>query len=188
MTPLLQATGDLLGMTLDNARLARENLRISLTNERQMMANEVHDSLAQGLTYMRMRMSLLRDAIRQRDELRALKYWSDVDDTLGNSHRRLRELITYFRSRMDPQGLVHALAETSERFLDRTGIALEFVEPRSRPVPAARARDRGLPHRAGGARQRLPARAGPARAARSSTRDDDGYEIVVEDDGVGIAA
>ena len=31
-----------------------------------MMASEVHDSLAQGLTYMRMRMSLLRDAIRRR--------------------------------------------------------------------------------------------------------------------------
>ncbi len=163
MTPLLQATGDLLGMTLDNARLARENLRISLTNERHLMANEVHDSLAQGLTYMRMRMSLLRDAIRGADEARALKFWSDVDDTLGNSHRRLRELITYFRSRMDPQGLVHALTETSDQFLDRTGIALEFVNRVARPVPAARARDRGLPHRAGGARQRLPPRAGPAR-------------------------
>ncbi len=129
-------------MTLDNARLARENLRIRLTNERQMMANEVHDSLAQGLTYMRMRMSLLRDAIRDNDELRALKYWSDVDDTLGNSQRRLRELITYFRSRMDPQGLVHALRETSERFLDRTGIALSFVNqvPTSACRPNARSR------------------------------------------------
>ena len=126
MTPLLRATGDLIGMTLDNARLPRENLRIRLTSERQMLANEVHDSLAQGLTYMRMRMSLLRDAIRDDDELRAHKYCSDVDDTLGNSQRRLRELITYFRSRMDPQGLVHALREISERFLDRTGIALEF--------------------------------------------------------------
>ena len=157
MTPLLQATGDLLGMTLDNARLARENLRIRLTNERHMMANEVHDSLAQGLTYMRMRMSLLRDAIRQNDELRAHKFWSDVDDTLGSSQRRLRELITYFRSRMDPQGLLHALSEISDRFLDRTGIALEFVEPGARPVPSARTRDRGVPHRAGSAGQHLPA-------------------------------
>ncbi|MBK8687484.1 MAG: hypothetical protein IPN24_03205 [Betaproteobacteria bacterium] len=68
------------------------------------MANEVHDSLAQGLTFMRMRMSLLRDAVRHKDDLRAFKYWADVDDALGNSHRRLRELITYFRSQMDPQG------------------------------------------------------------------------------------
>ena len=92
-----------------------------------MMANEVHDSLAQELTYMRMRMSLLRDAIRDGDEARAFKYWSDVDSSLTNAHRRLRELITYFRSRMDPQGLLHALQEMTETFLERTGVALEFA-------------------------------------------------------------
>ncbi|MEI2737702.1 MAG: hypothetical protein V9F01_02840, partial [Chitinophagaceae bacterium] len=41
--------------------------------------------------------------------------------------RRLRELITYFRSQMDPQGLVHALQATAETFFDRTGVAMEFV-------------------------------------------------------------
>jgi len=90
------------------AGVEREALRTALANERQMMANEVHDSLAQGLTYMRMRMSLLRDAIRDGDDARAFKYWNDVDTSLTHAHRRLRELITYFRSRMDPRGLLRA--------------------------------------------------------------------------------
>jgi two-component system nitrate/nitrite sensor histidine kinase NarX len=185
MTPLLQATGDLLGMTLDNARLARENLRIRLTNERQMLASEVHDSLAQGLTYMRMRMSLLRDAIRGADELKAHKFWSDVDDTLGNSQRRLRELITYFRSRMDPQGLLHALSETSEKFLDRTGIALEFVNdapdlclPPEREIEVFHIVQESL------ANICRHARAKNARLLLSG--GEAGYTIVVEDDGVGM--
>ena len=71
-------------------------------------------------------MSLLSDAIRQGDELGAFKYWADVDDSLTNAHRRLRELITCFRSAMDPQGLVHALDETAASFLDRTGVTLTF--------------------------------------------------------------
>jgi two-component system, NarL family, nitrate/nitrite sensor histidine kinase NarX len=186
MTPLLQATGDLLGMTLDNARLARENLRIRLTNERQMLANEVHDSLAQGLTYMRMRMSLLRDAIRGADELKAHKYWSDVDDTLGNSQRRLRELITYFRSRMDPQGLLHALSETSDRFLDRTGIELEFVNdapdlciPPEREIEVFHIVQESLAN--------ICRHAHAKHARLLLSRDDAGYRIVVEDDGVGMA-
>ena len=186
MTPLLQATGDLLGMTLDNARLARENLRIRLTNERQMLANEVHDSLAQGLTYMRMRMSLLRDAIRAADELKAHKYWSDVDDTLGNSQRRLRELITYFRSRMDPQGLLHALSETSSRFLDRTGIALEFVNdapdlclPPEREIEVFHIVQESLAN--------ICRHAHAKNARLLLSRGDAGYTIVVEDDGVGMA-
>jgi len=186
MTPLLQATGDLLGMTLDNARLARENLRIRLTNERQMLANEVHDSLAQGLTYMRMRMSLLRDAIRATDDLKAHKYWSDVDDTLGNSQRRLRELITYFRSRMDPQGLLHALTETSERFLDRTGVELEFVNdapdlclPPEREIEVFHIVQESLAN--------ICRHAHAKHAKLSLSHAVDGYSIVVEDDGVGMA-
>ena len=125
--PLLRATGELIGVALENARLNRESLHASLTGERQMMANEVHDSLAQGLTYMRMRMSMLRDAIKQGDELRAVKYWGDVDDSLTNAHARLRELITCFRSSMDPLGLQHALAEIARTFFDRTGITLRFA-------------------------------------------------------------
>jgi two-component system nitrate/nitrite sensor histidine kinase NarX len=187
MTPLFAAIGDLLGVTLENDRLARENLRVSLTNERQMMANEVHDSLAQGLTYMRMRMSLMRDAIRQGDELRAFKYWSDVDESLGNAHRRLRELITYFRSRMDPHGLLHALRETSATFHDRTGVRLEFTN-HSPELCLAAEREVEVFHIVQEALANV-CRHAHARTARLTVdRRDDGYEIVVEDDGVGIKA
>ena len=184
MTPLLAAIGDLLGVTLENDRLARENLRVSLMNERQMMANEVHDSLAQGLTYMRMRMSLLRDAIRQGDELRAFKYWNDVDESLGNAHRRLRELITYFRSRMDPHGLLHALRETADSFFDRTGVRLEFTN-RVPDLCLAADREVEVFHIV------QEALANVCRHAQARTvqliidRGDAGYQFVVEDDGVG---
>ena len=187
MTLLLRAAGDLVGMTLDNARLSRENLRIRLTNERQMLANEVHDSLAQGLTYMRMRMSLLRDAIRQNDELRAHKYCSDVDDTLGNSQRRLRELITYFRSRMDPQGLAHALHETSAHFLDRTGIALAF-DNRVPDLCLPPEREIEVFHIVQEALANVARHAHATSALLRLTRTGNDYRVVIEDDGVGLSA
>jgi two-component system nitrate/nitrite sensor histidine kinase NarX len=187
MTLLLRAAGDLVGMTLDNARLSRENLRIRLTNERQMLANEVHDSLAQGLTYMRMRMSLLRDAIRQNDELRAHKYCNDVDDTLGNSQRRLRELITYFRSRMDPQGLAHALQEASDRFLDRTGIALAF-DNRVADLRLPPEREIEVFHIVQEALANIARHAHATSALLLLTRRGNDYQVVIEDDGVGLSA
>jgi two-component system nitrate/nitrite sensor histidine kinase NarX len=187
MAPLLQAIGDLVGMTLDNARLARENLRIRLGNERQLLANEVHDALAQALTYMRMRMSLMRDAIRRADEAKAEKYWNDVDETLDNSQRRLRELITYFRSRMDPQGLLHALTETSERFLDRTGIALEF-DNRVPDLCVAPEREIEIFHIVQEALANICRHAHAKHARLVLARDGDRYVITIEDDGVGLAA
>jgi two-component system nitrate/nitrite sensor histidine kinase NarX len=167
--------------------IGREALRTALANERQMMANEVHDSLAQGLTYMRMRMSLLRDAIRDGDDARAFKYWSDVDSSLTNAHRRLRELITYFRSRMDPQGLLHALQEMTETFLDRTGVALEFANHvRDLDLPVGR--EVQVFHIVQEALANVCRHANARRARLTLERKDAGYEIVVEDDGIGMAA
>jgi len=183
--PVLEAAADLVAMAIERDRLARETLLTSLTSERQMMANEVHDSLAQGLTYMRMRMSLLRHALGAGDSERALKYWSDVDSSLTNAHRRLRDLITYFRSRMDPQGLLHALQETSETFLDRTGVALEFanhVPDLDLPV----GREVQVFHIVQEALANVCKHANARQARLTLDRKDAGYEIVVEDDGAGM--
>ena len=171
----------------EHAPLEREALRTALANERQMMANEVHDSLAQGLTYMRMRMSLLRDAIRDGDDARAFKYWSDVDSSLTNAHRRLRELITYFRSRMDPQGLLHALQEMTETFLDRTGVALEFAN-RAPDLDLPVGREVQVFHIVQEALANVCKHANARRARLTLEGTGAGYEIVVEDDGVGMAA
>ncbi|OGA01144.1 MAG: hypothetical protein A2Z64_00525 [Betaproteobacteria bacterium RIFCSPLOWO2_02_67_12] len=121
---LYRSIGEHLGMALENARLARENLRMTVMNERQMMANEVHDSLAQTMAYMKMRLALLLDALRADERERALKYASDLQDGLGEAYADLRELLAQFRSRMDPLGLVHALQGIAAGFEDRTGVAL----------------------------------------------------------------
>lgn len=127
VSQLLRVIGELLGLALENARLTRENLRVSLMKERQMLANEMHDSLAQSLHYMKMRMSLLHEAVRQHDEVGSARYISDVNETLGAAYSSLRELLTHFRNRMDPQGLLPALHKTVNAFYDKTGIVLDFV-------------------------------------------------------------
>ena len=123
---LFRSIGEQLGMALENARLKRENLRIVLTNERQMMAAEIHDSLAQTMAYMKMRMSLLQDALADDATEDAGKYASDVSQALDDSYMHLRELLTQFRSRMDPMGLEHALRTLDRNFKDRTGIVLSY--------------------------------------------------------------
>jgi two-component system nitrate/nitrite sensor histidine kinase NarX len=90
------------------------------------MAAEIHDSLAQSLTFVRMRMPLLRDAVSRQDEARALRYCNDLDQELGSANRRMRELITHFRAGMGAQGLEHALGQAADTFREQTGIPLEF--------------------------------------------------------------
>ena len=56
---VLKSVGELLGLALNNARLERDQLRATVVHERQMMAAEVHDSIAQTLTFVKMRLLLL---------------------------------------------------------------------------------------------------------------------------------
>lgn len=185
--PLLGATGELIGVAIANARRARASLRASLMSERQTMANEVHDSLAQGLTYMRMRMSLLRAAVVAGDMPAATRYCSDVDESLVHSHRRLRELITYFRSRMDPRGLRWALAKVAESFPDRTGVSLRFdctVPDLQLPV----GREIEVFHIVQEALANVTRHANATQVGMTLGGVAGGYEIVVEDDGIGMPA
>ena len=123
---LLRPIGQLLGLTLENAKLEQAKLEASLARERQAMAAEIHDSLAQSLTFLRMRMPLLQDAVARHDEARASRYCADVSEELGSANRRLRELMTHFRAGMDGHGLHRALEHSAAGFHERTGIWLDF--------------------------------------------------------------
>lgn len=123
---LLRLIGQLLGLSLHNARIERERLRVTVMKERQDMVNEVHDALAQTLAYARMRLPLLSDAIVAHDEAKALKYFSDLKTAVTEVHDNLREVMTYFRTRMDPLGLLHALGTIADSFFAKNAIALEI--------------------------------------------------------------
>lgn len=184
--PLLRTIGELLGLTLENARLTRENLRVSLMNERQMMANELHDSLAQTLHYMKMRMSLLQQAVRQQDQVRSFKYMTDVNEALDGAYSRLRELLTHFRNRMDPHGLIHALQETVDGFYDKAGVVLYFANH----VPDLRLsieQETQVFQIIQEALANVRKHSGARHARLILDKRDDGYEFTIEDDGVGIA-
>lgn len=122
---LLRTVGELLGLALHNARLESEVLRVTLLQERQAMAAEVHDSVAQQLAFVRMRMPLLQDAVQAQDRDAAQHYLEDLRGAIGQAHTSLRGILTHFRAPMDPQGLMHALGATAQAFRRSTGAELD---------------------------------------------------------------
>lgn len=124
--PVLRSVGELLGLALHNAQLEREHLRATVMSERKFLANEVHDSIAQTLVYMNMRLPLLQDAMARHDDVKANQYFSDVEQAVGSIHTDLRDIMANFRTSMAPQGLLPALRELSDTFSQRSGIELAF--------------------------------------------------------------
>jgi len=113
---LLETLGKHIGLSMDVARRVTQRRRLALLEERSVMARELHDSLAQSLTYLKIqvaRLSLLSHSEEREamdDALRELK------EGLGAAYRQLRELLTTFRLQMDGHGLGPALAKTVEEF------------------------------------------------------------------------
>lgn len=124
---LFSSISEHLGMALENVRLTHENMRISLMNERQMLSNEIHDSLAQTLAYMNIRLEMLKEAVDTGDKQFTEKYLGDMEDALESAYSGLRELLTQFHHRMDPRGLVPALQDLLAGARKKTEARVDFV-------------------------------------------------------------
>lgn len=183
---ILRSVGELLGLALNNARLEQEHLQASLLSERQSMAAEVHDALAQSLAFAKMRMPLLHDAMLAHDDRRAQQYYDDVRQAMTQAHASLRGIITHLRSPMDPQGLVHALQTCADHFRRSTGAGLVFVNrvpELSLPEPV----EVQVFHIVKEALTNVARHAGARQARLQITEPSAGVvEILVEDDGAGI--
>ncbi len=184
---VLRSVGELLGLALHHARLEREQLLAAVLHERQMLANEVHDAVAQTLVYMKMRLPLLHDALLQHDDARALKYHGDLRQAVNDAHASLREILTHFRTRMDPKGLQHALRELQAGYLDRHGIRL-IIDNHAAQLNLSVEQEVQVFHIVQEALANVArhSRAGEAHVAVERVGGE--LRVVIEDDGAGLPA
>jgi two-component system nitrate/nitrite sensor histidine kinase NarX len=179
--------GDMLGLALENHRLSRRALQDSVTLERLMLAGEVHDSLAQSLTWMRMRVALLRGALDQGDRVTAQRCLKEIDGSLADAHGRMRELISDFRTRMDPKGLPQALRRVAEQLNGATGLRVQ-IDDADPALDLGAEQELQVFHIVREALANV-AKHAQARLARVSLRREAGQIcICVEDDGIGVDA
>jgi len=184
---LFRSIGELLGLALENERLARENLRATVMHERQMMANEVHDSLAQTLSYMKMRMVLLEKAVTDRNEARLSKYVNDINEALSSAYSTLRELLTHFRRRIGAQGLIAALQDAAGKYFDKTGVELVF-ENQAADLRLTMDQEMQAFNIVQEALANISKHSGARHARLVVRRLGESCEITIEDDGSGLQA
>ena len=183
---VLELIGQLLGQALYNARIERERLRVTVMHERQALVHEVHDAIAQTMVYVKMRLPLLRDAMLAHDDQRSLKYLSDVSMSVAQVHDNLREVMTFFRTRMDPLGLLHAIQDIAAGFHDRTGILLE-VDNSAGSLQLSDEQEVQVFHIVQEALANVAKHSSASRARLAIRRVMGEMEVLIEDDGSGMA-
>ena len=182
---LFKSIGELLGLALHNALLERETLRATVLAERQAMAAEVHDSIAQTLAFVKMRLPLLQEAIAGQDEASALKYCADVRQAVSSAHGNLREVLAHFRAPLDPLGLRHALQSCTAAFRELTRIDLSFDEQLP-DLQLSVAQEFQVLRIVQEALANIAKHAHAQRAWLTIRRHPERIEVVVEDDGNGV--
>ncbi|MDO8207989.1 MAG: ATP-binding protein [Gallionella sp.] len=120
------AFAEMMSAAVEHSYVNREAQRIERLAARLAIANDIHDSLAQTLTYARMRVSLLLEATRHGNKLMSTKYAIDVDEALEIAQKSARELVTNFRCEMNHGGLSAALHDLTTEFSKRNKIVLEY--------------------------------------------------------------
>ncbi|WP_193166158.1 ATP-binding protein [Microbulbifer hainanensis] len=105
--------------------------RAALMDERSIIARELHDSLAQSLSYLKIQVARLNRCNNAsdtgREDIREII--DELKQGLQNSYRQLRELLTTFRLQIDDSGLKATLLKVIEHYQEQhpeIGIELEY--------------------------------------------------------------
>jgi two-component system nitrate/nitrite sensor histidine kinase NarX len=109
---------------LINMRRAEEKHRLAVMEERSVIARELHDSIAQSLSYLKIQVTRLEKSLDQGRDPRAIT--EELKQGLSGAYRELRELIVTFRLRVDERGLNMALHDTVAEFSQKLGFPVRL--------------------------------------------------------------
>jgi two-component system nitrate/nitrite sensor histidine kinase NarX len=125
-TRLLETLGKHLGTASQNHRLARAARQLAVAQERHLVAQGLHDSIAQSLNFLKMQLHLL-DAATERDDMNEVREIVPLlRGGLEESYEDVRELLVNFRTKFGTGNLRDAVEETVTRFEQQSGTPLTF--------------------------------------------------------------
>jgi two-component system nitrate/nitrite sensor histidine kinase NarX len=183
---LLEALASHLAGALESLRAAALEREAAVAEERGLLARELHDSIAQGLAFLKIQVQLLRDGLARGERTKVERALGELDAGVKESTADVRELLVHFRTRTTSEDIVPALHTTLSKFEHQSGLATHLqVDGTGLPLPPDTQVQ--VLHVV------LEALSNVRKHARASqvwlqVRQGPGFEIEVRDDGVGFVA
>ncbi|MFG0228292.1 type IV pili methyl-accepting chemotaxis transducer N-terminal domain-containing protein [Achromobacter sp. 413638] len=134
---LLETLGQHLGVALDNRRLSAQARQLAVVQERGLVAQGLHDSLAQGLNFLNLQLQMLDGAVKRGDAAEVDEILPLLRTGVDESYQDVRELLTNFRSKLSQGDLYVAIEDTVDRFRRQTGMDTELAVGERQGAPLA---------------------------------------------------
>lgn len=182
---LLETLGQHLGVAIENQRLRSRERELAVSEERNLLAQELHDSIAQGLAFLNIQVQLLQDSLRKGRGEEAMQTAGQLREGVQESYDHVRELLVHFRTRMHQSDLDSAIAAALEKFEGQTGITSEF-EREGSGAPLEPTVELQIMHIVQEALSNIRKHARASRVSVTLRRSREAVEVLVDDDGAGF--
>ncbi|RZT41845.1 type IV pili methyl-accepting chemotaxis transducer N-terminal domain-containing protein [Cupriavidus agavae] len=113
---LLETMAQHLATALEHVRLSASARQLAVVEERNLVAQGLHDSIAQGLNYLNLQVQLLDDAVERGEDTEVREIIPMLRHGVEESYQDVRELLNNFRSRLTTGDMRPAIEETVARF------------------------------------------------------------------------
>ena len=172
------------GVAVASNRLIERDRQFAVVQERQLLAQGLHDSIAQALSFLNLQVQFLSDAIRTNDVALRDESLSAIRTGVQECYEDVRELLLNFRERLHKEGFIEGVRTVIDRF-----------EGQSRMNARLRVSGRGPQLTP---RQKLQVifiiqealsnvrKHAQASSVKVSVRNEDDLTVEIVDDGVGI--
>lgn len=117
-----------------NKELAALDKEMAVSEERNLLAQELHDSIAQSLAFLNIQVQLLDEDLRQAKIAEAQKSLAQIREGVQESYDDVRELLIHFRTRIGSTDLETAIRSALDKFEGQTGINSTFVTQGEPPL------------------------------------------------------
>ncbi|MEO3714318.1 type IV pili methyl-accepting chemotaxis transducer N-terminal domain-containing protein [Roseateles flavus] len=124
---LLDALVGHFGTLLENLRLAARDREMAVSEERNLLAQELHDSIAQSLAFLKIQVQLLRSGLQKQRPADVDAALAEIDAGVRESYADVRELLLHFRTRPGHEDIQHALRTTLSKFELQSGIQAQLM-------------------------------------------------------------
>jgi len=119
---LLEALASHLAGAMENLRLNALEKEAAVSQERHLLARELHDSIAQSLAFLKIQVQLMRDAMACGDRQAMATVLEEIDAGVRESYGDVRELLLHFRTRTNTEDIETALLTTLHKFELQSGL------------------------------------------------------------------
>lgn len=130
---LIETLTDQLAVALENQQLALSDKQLAVMKERNLIAQGLHDSIAQSLSFLNLQVQMLQTAITNKDSAQIEKTLTFIQQGIQESYEDVRELLLNFRTKFSKEGFREVVQKLLDRFKLQTKVDVDFIKTGNGP-------------------------------------------------------